>query len=774
MRRFSFLSKRKFFRATLIILALLIVVFPSSSPGTSLTRITSGILMVVAGLFFYLGVSEILSGLSLSRRLVLSFFCIILLWGLTGSVGVLDSPEILPHNSHRAERVRELGRRIDNVADVGSGQVRSFVDSTFTGQTGNILESIGEVSGTAAGVLIDAVLTSTSVDTSTGMDSVPGNRSLDQQPLLIIPLFRLAILTVALILLAALRGFVYIDRTPFTVWLYRFTVSIAFVTAFMHVVGFNFILSSTHDLFNGIELDLPSLLLLFSAIGLGFCQRWVQYLSRKIRVFLIIATFFCVLMGRGIYFYLAGNVFFGTGGLDVAVMLIVVIYVLFAFVTMLLQLPTARILEKRYKELATLQDLSQTLHSSFEPEQLGAAAVRLGARLTDSDYCWFCFKDSGEEFAFGKSKELKNVRDFLNDEWYTGVEKRIDATGHGFMINNYRRSSLRKLEKRYKSRRFSRIASMVAAPIEVRGERLGVIIAASEKQFFFVEYTRGLFDSFSRQIAQSVQSAQLFGEKLQRQTLEKELELARNIQKDLLPRYLPQPVGWELAAVSIPSRVMGGDYYDVLELSDGKLAVAIADVSGKGAAAAMLMAALQASLGTLLKENLSVDVTTSRLNQALCDRMPDATFITFFLAFIDLETGDMDYCSAGHDPPVLSDPLLGKALINLNQGGLILGIMADAVYQKGKANISPGGKLLLYTDGITETMSPTEEPFGIERLTGIVEKYDTKSGAEVIEIIGSLVEHFRESGNQEDDVTALVVTRSKLPDNNRNGDSCDN
>ena len=762
MSKIPFFGNKRFFRAALIVIALFIVFFPSSLSGNSLTRISSSVLMVVAGLFFYLGASELLSGLSLSRRLVLCFFSIVLLWGLTGFVGFLDTPDILPENSQRAERVRELGRRIDDVAEAGSGQVKSFVDSTFTGQTGHFLETVGEVSGAAAGVLIDAVLTSTSVDTSTGIDTLPGNGETGRKPVAMIPVFRLAILAVSLVLLAAVRGFVYVDRTPFTVWLYRITVGIAFVTSLLHVIGLKFILSSTDEILSGIELDLSSLLLLFSAVGLGFCQRWVQYLSRRTRLLLIVATFVCVLMGRGIYYYLAGNVFPATGGLGVAVILIVTIYVLFAFITMLLQLPTARILEKRYKELGTLQDLSQTLHSSFEPEQLGAAAVRLGARLTDSDYCWFHLYGDIDDYSYGKSKELGNVLENIGDEWYTGVERRIDATGRGFMINNYRRSTLRK--KEITPGAFTRIASMVAAPVEVRGERLGVIIAASAKQFYFVEFTRGLFDSFSRQIAQAIQSAQLFGEKLQRQTLERELELARNIQKELLPQCLPQPAGWEIAAISIPSRVMGGDYYDVLELTDGRLAVAIADVSGKGAAAAMLMAALQASLGTLLKDNLAVEVTTSRLNAALCDRMPDATFITFFLAFIDLESGDIEYCSAGHDPPILC--LSGEATSSdtLDTGGLILGVLPDAQYQMGRAHIAPGGRLLLYTDGITETMSPSEEPFGVERLCNVVVKHCLEAGTGIIETIGSLVEAFREEGDQEDDVTALVVARSVRED----------
>jgi len=765
----SFLRSSRVFRGVLIVLAVLLVTISSGSGGSSITRITSGILLVVGGLFFYLVASNILSGLSLSRRMVLAFFTIVLLWGLTGFVGVIGHTETVQENSHRAERIRELGRRIDNVAEAGSGQVKNFMDSTFTGQTGQFLETIGEVTGTAAGVLIDAVLTSTSIDTSAGTDTLPDENLGNRRPAAMIPLLRLAILAVSLILLATVRGFVFTDRTPYSVWLYRITTGIAFTTSILHVIGLNIIVSSEDKLFNGIELDLSSLLLLLAAVGLGFSQRWVQYLSRKARVFLIAAAFVCVLMGRSIYYYMVGNAFPGAGGLDVAVVLIVVIYNLFTLMTMLLQLPTARILEKRYKELGALQDLSQTLNSSFELEQLGAAAVRLGARLADADYCWFHMNDGINDQWFSRNKELKNVTRYLGSEWYEGVERRIDSTGHGFMINNYRRSSLRKLENTEKG--FTRIASMVAAPVEVRGDRLGVIVAASTRQFFFVEYTRGLFDSFTRQIAQSIQIARLFGEKLHRQTLEKELELARSIQKNLLPGSLPQPPGWEIAALSIPSRMMGGDYYDVLNLPGGRIAVAIADVSGKGAAAAMLMAALQASLVTLLKEDLSVEVTTSRLNTSLCERMPDATFITFFLGFINLETGDIEYCSAGHDSPVLCAPGGCNAADTLDKGGLILGVIPDAAYEMGRASIAPGGKLLLYTDGITETMSPSEEPFGVDRLRNIIVNHCNETGEALVETVRSLVELFREDSDQEDDLTVLMVVRSPGADRKDKGEA---
>ncbi len=741
----------------LILLVLIAVVFIVNPPIRSFSGIISSLLMIIASIFFYMGATEYLSSMSLSRRLVLCFFSLLLLWGITGFVGAFDEPEVSSGSQESAARILELGKKIDHIAEVGSGQVQEFVDSTFTGQTGQLLETIGQVSGATAEILIDAVLTSTSIDTSVlDVDSVESTGSINQI-VTMIPLVRFVILAFALLLLAAVRSFVYIDRSSKTVWIFRTTVAIAYAITVFRIIGFSMVISSDADLFRGIQLDLAGIFLLIFSVILGFNQRWIQYLSRKTRVILILASLVSVIMLRGVYYHLTGNVFAGTGGLEENLVFIIGVYVLFSFFTMILQLPTARILEKRNKELGTLQELSYALHSSFEPEQLGVAAVKLGIQLTGADYCWLYLTDESKSYSFGKKDEFGNLLTKLTGLWYQEINERINSAGRGFMLNNYRRSSLRKLET--KEKRKSSIASMLVAPVEVRGERLGVIFVVSSKQFFFLEYTRALFDSFSRQIAQAVQSAQLFGEKLQRQALEKELQLARDIQRSLLPNKIIQPTGWEIAASSIPSRVMGGDYYDVLELSDNRIAVAIADVSGKGAAAAMLMAALQASLVTLLKENLSVNKTTERLNQALCDRMPEATFITFFLAFINVKTGEIQYCSAGHDPPLLCDISDDSPIQKLSEGGLILGVIPDAEYNCGRAIIKEGGKLLLYTDGITETFSPSEEPFGLERLEKFLLKYSKASGEENIAEINSIVELFRESGDQTDDVTSLIVTR---------------
>jgi len=238
-------------KGALILAALLLVLFPPSSLGGSVTRISAGILFLAAGFFFFLGMDELLSTISLSRRLLLTFFSIVLLWGLTGYAGSAGGVSSFPEDPERAERVLELGRRIDNVAQVGGGQVRSFVDSTFTGQTSEFLGTLGEVTGAATGVLINAVLTSTSVDTS-GTEPEREEGRTSGSPAERVPPVRLAILAVSLVLLAAVRGFVFVDRSPATIWLYRATVALVFLNGFLHITGMRITVASASELFTGI------------------------------------------------------------------------------------------------------------------------------------------------------------------------------------------------------------------------------------------------------------------------------------------------------------------------------------------------------------------------------------------------------------------------------------------------------------------------------------------------------------------------------------------
>ncbi|MGA2571577.1 MAG: PP2C family protein-serine/threonine phosphatase [Terracidiphilus sp.] len=235
---------------------------------------------------------------------------------------------------------------------------------------------------------------------------------------------------------------------------------------------------------------------------------------------------------------------------------------------------------------------------------------------------------------------------------------------------------------------------------------------------------------------------------------EQEAERAREIQQALMPRELPRIKGCQLAAECIPARQVGGDYFDAIRLGDSRVAIAIADVSGKGMGAALLMSNLQAIVRAFAPAVLAPQELCTRANQLIAANVAPGKYITFFFAVVDTARMRIDYCNAGHNPP-----LLGRrdgSVETLDEGGPVLGILPDAPYDSGSAELRPGDGLVLYTDGITEATDSSGDEFGEERLKALLAR--RPSGAEELRArIVSAVSEFA-NGNFSDDVTVLVVT----------------
>jgi sigma-B regulation protein RsbU (phosphoserine phosphatase) len=233
----------------------------------------------------------------------------------------------------------------------------------------------------------------------------------------------------------------------------------------------------------------------------------------------------------------------------------------------------------------------------------------------------------------------------------------------------------------------------------------------------------------------SLQNARLVAEQIEMERLEQEIALARDAQERLLPGQLPEVQGAEVAARTVPSREVGGDYYDVIALPGGAeedseadpgcLLLAIADVTGKGVPASLLMANLQAALRALVPadragESLSLSELAGCLNRVACQNTDAGTFVTFFVATYDPATRTLDYVNAGHNPPMLLRADGGDAgePERLETGGLLLGVMRGASYETGHASLRPGDALAIFTDGAPEAMTPDGEEFGEKRLAG--------------------------------------------------------
>jgi len=197
----------------------------------------------------------------------------------------------------------------------------------------------------------------------------------------------------------------------------------------------------------------------------------------------------------------------------------------------------------------------------------------------------------------------------------------------------------------------------------------------------------------------------------------RELEEARRIQRTLLPAVLPQMEGVELAASWQPASGVGGDCFDAIRFSSHRLALSIADVVGKGIPAALLMSNLQAAVRAFATEAARPAELCERVNTILCGHISEGRFISFFYCVVDSELGSLTYANAGHFPPALIKP--DGTVIRLTNGGPVLGVLAAGAYDSGTVAFGAGDRLILYTDGITEARSESDEEFGDERLLAL-------------------------------------------------------
>lgn len=233
-----------------------------------------------------------------------------------------------------------------------------------------------------------------------------------------------------------------------------------------------------------------------------------------------------------------------------------------------------------------------------------------------------------------------------------------------------------------------------------------------------------------------------------------EMREAREIQNNLLPKSVPQVADYEIAGMTQPVRFVGGDYYDVVRISETQTVLCIADVAGKGLPAALLMSSLQAALKPLMWQALAPRELCRRLNRILCDITPLGKFISFFYAVLDSRDNRLTYCNAGHNPPVLVRAE-GTAS-ELNAAGAVLGQFPDWVYEQSDVRMNSGDKLLLFTDGMAEASNQFDEAFGEERLIGIALQNRAASAEDLKTLLmRSASEHC--AGHFQDDATMIVL-----------------
>ncbi len=275
----------------------------------------------------------------------------------------------------------------------------------------------------------------------------------------------------------------------------------------------------------------------------------------------------------------------------------------------------------------------------------------------------------------------------------------------------------------------------------------------------FNDLDKLLLESVTRQLSASIENEFLHLESLEKERIEKELNLAATIQQQIIPKTLPEIKGYELAGINIPSKEVGGDYYDCIKLENGKYIFIIADVAGKGISAALLVNTLNAALYSYLEFNLPLTEMVEKLNKLIFKVSPSDKFITFFIALLEPFTGKLEVVNAGHNPILIlrNDGTLDK----IDAGGLGLGMLDFGMpYPQESLNINSGDKLFLYTDGIPEAMNENEEEYSDEKMINFLKNHSGKNTKDFISSFIEDIQLFTAGNEQSDDITFLILKRN--------------
>lgn len=303
-----------------------------------------------------------------------------------------------------------------------------------------------------------------------------------------------------------------------------------------------------------------------------------------------------------------------------------------------------------------------------------------------------------------------------------------------------------------------KIRSALSVPMIIKGKMIGILsLFNKESVDGFNESDQRLLSIIASQSANVIENSRLLEEEKQFIQIQEEIRVARDIQQNLLPKEIPNINGYEIYAINIPAREVGGDYYDFIKVSENKTAIAVGDVSGKGLPAAMLMANLQATLRGQLLFCESAKDCIKRANNLLYKSTDLSKFVTLFFGILDTENNTLTYCNAGHNNPLF---ITNGKISKLDKGGLLLSSFENSEYDEEEIILEKGSTLVIFSDGVTEAMNETEEEYTDERLEKLLLDKNDKSSQEMIKKVIDDVRFHVGNNPQSDDITLMIIKRN--------------
>lgn len=406
------------------------------------------------------------------------------------------------------------------------------------------------------------------------------------------------------------------------------------------------------------------------------------------------------------------------------------------------------------ERLKTIVEASKLINSSIDPEALLTSILGVARNELDVERGTLYFVDEASQEIWSKVADGLDVRE-IRLPVGRGLAGTVAATGEPVILHDAYADP--RFDQSQDQRSGYRTRSMLCVPIRNRDGRIvGVLQLLNKRQGSFGPRDIEFLDAIGGHMAIAMENARLHLSLLEKDRMERELQLGREIQSRLFPRPPSDVKGTEIAAMTVPCYEVGGDYYDFIEFSNGDVGVVVADVSGKGVSAAMIGSSVQAALRMAAPVEPSLTALLERLNGLLYRMATGRKYATLFFGRYTPSTGVLRYVNAGHNPPMI---VSCDGIEMLGSTGRPIGILPDASYEEAMATFPPGSTFFLYTDGLNEAANPEEEEFGMERLTALVARCCAEPTEGLAAAVLSEITRFEAGAHPTDDKTVVVLRR---------------
>ena len=512
----------------------------------------------------------------------------------------------------------------------------------------------------------------------------------------------------------------------------------------------------------GIFSNTAFLITLLFLLIISFRNSWITFLSRKEKLyyfFISIIVFWVIYMLRDLIQVPVGSHSLALGVVVYLSLFFHIFYSLMATLFLMLQLPTARVFDRKMKEVSSLYNLSRAISVEFNIDKLVQMVTNMSSEVIESSFTWLELYDDEEHvFTIGASKNLSEEElSHLKDRQKHSVSERIINDRSTFLVNDVPKSDVKNAFEGWDRS----IGSFAGVPLlSTKGKVFGILYAAKSSIFGFDPDDVNLLEAYASQAAIALENAHLVKISLERERMEKELQIAREVQLRLLPQETPELLGAEIETLTIAAYEVGGDYYDFYRRTDSGIGLVIGDVSGKGTSAAFYMAETKGIIQSLAHNYDSPRDILIQTNKLLYSSMERKSFISLLAANLDLSKNKITFARAGHCPIIHFRASENKTFMFQTDGiavGLNSGELFERSLEQRELDIENNDILAFYTDGLSEARNFKGDEFGEEKLCEIIRNFSHLSVSDLKDVIIDQILKFLDGQNLHDDLTLILI-----------------